>query len=106
MERRIKQLQRFNRPIICTEYMARGLNNTFENILPIFRRHHVGGYCWGLVAGKTQTNYAWDSWQVTYDGEPNLWFHDIFREDGTPYRDEEVNFLVQLKNSWQSAVDS
>lgn len=99
MERRIKQLERFNRPILCTEYMARGLNNTFENILPIFERHNVSGYSWGLVAGKTQTNYAWDSWSVTYDGEPNLWFHDIFREDGTPYKEEEVKFLIQYRET-------
>lgn len=99
MERRIQLLQRFNRPILCTEYMARGLNNTFENILPVFKKHRVGGYSWGLVAGKTQTNYAWDSWSVTYDGEPNLWFHDIFREDGTPYKEEEVHFLIQFKGT-------
>lgn len=97
MERRIALLERFNRPILCTEYMARGMNNTFENILPIFKRHNVSGYSWGLVAGKTQTHYAWDSWSVTYDGEPNLWFHDIFREDGTPYKEDEVNFLIQFK---------
>lgn len=99
MERRIRQLQRFGRPILCTEYMARGLNNTFENILPIFKKYDVGGYNWGLVAGKTQTNYAWDSWSVTYDGEPDVWFHDIFREDGTPYREEEVRLLVQYSTN-------
>ena len=96
MERRIKKLQRFNRPILCTEYMARGFNNTFESILPIFKKYNVGGYSWGLVAGKTQTSYPWDSWTVTYDGEPSLWFHDIFREDGTPYRVEEINFLTRF----------
>src|SRR5690606_31761452 len=88
MERRINILKRFRRPIVCTEYMARGLNNTFENILPVFARHDVGGYSWGLVAGKTQTHYAWDSWSVNYHGEPELWFHDIFRADGTPYRED------------------
>lgn len=103
MERRILQLQRFNRPILCTEYMARGLNNTFENILPVFRKYDVGGYNWGLVAGKTQTNYAWDSWSVNYAGEPNLWFHDIFYEDGRPYREEEVNFLIQYKEACRRA---
>jgi hypothetical protein len=97
MERRIKILQRFNRPILCTEYMARGFNNTFESILPIFEKYNVGGYCWGLVAGKTQTSLPWDSWTITYDGEPNLWFHDIFRGDGTPYRQEEVQYLVQVR---------
>ena len=99
MERRILQLQRFGRPILCTEYMARGLNNRFDNILPIFRKYDVSGYSWGLVAGKTQTNYAWDSWSVTYDGEPNLWFHDIFHVDGTPYREEEVNFLIEFREA-------
>jgi len=97
MERRIKVLQRFNRPILCTEYMARGFNNTFESILPVFREHNVSGYNWGLVAGKTQTNYAWDSWTVSYDGEPSLWFHDIFRADGTPYKEEEIHYLSQFK---------
>ncbi len=97
MERRIIILQRFNRPILCTEYMARGFNNTFESILPVFKKHQVGGYNWGLVAGKTQTNYAWDSWSVNYDGEPNLWFHDIFHADGTPYKEEEINFLTRFR---------
>jgi hypothetical protein len=98
MERRIKILKRFNRPMLCTEYMARGLNSTFENIVPILQKHNVGGYCWGFVAGKTQTSYPWDSWHVTYDGEPSLWFHDIFRVDGTPYRQEEIHFLARYKD--------
>jgi len=99
MERRIQKLLRFNRPVLCTEYMARGFNNTFESILPVFEKYNVSGYNWGLVAGKTQTNYAWDSWSVSYDGEPSLWFHDIFRTDGTPYREEEVKYLVQFKSA-------
>jgi hypothetical protein len=98
MERRIKILQRFNRPILCTEYMARGFNNTFESIIPIFKKHNVSGYNWGLVSGKTQTTLPWDSWTMTYTGQPSLWFHDIFHPDGTPYKEEEILFLSQLKN--------
>jgi hypothetical protein len=98
MERRIKILQRFNRPILCTEYMARGFNNTFESIIPIFKKHNVSGYNWGLVSGKTQTTLPWDSWTMTYTGQPSLWFHDIFHPDGTPYKEEEIAFLSQLKN--------
>lgn len=103
MERRIRQLKRFERPILCTEYMARNFNNTFESILPIFRKHNVGGYNWGLVAGKTQTNYAWDSWTVSYDGAPDLWFHDIFHADGTPYKKEEVKYLSELTRQERTA---
>jgi hypothetical protein len=93
MERRIKILQRFERPILCTEYMARGFNSTFQSILPILKKYNVGAYNWGFVAGKTQTILPWDSWTITYDDEPALWFHDIFYRDGRPYREEEVHFI-------------
>ena len=51
----------------------------------------------GLVAGKTQTNLPWDSWQKPYtDREPAMWFHDILYFDGKPYRPEEVAFIKQM----------
>jgi hypothetical protein len=25
--------------------------------------------------------------------EPKLWFHDIFRKDGTPYRQDEIDAI-------------
>ncbi len=103
MERRIKILERFNRPMLCTEYMARGLNSTFENIVPILEKHNVSGYCWGFVAGKTQTTYPWDSWAMAYQAEPSLWFHDIFRVDGTPYCQKEIRFLSNYKAHRNSA---
>lgn len=93
MERRILDLKQFGRPMMCTEYMARGLKSTFEEILPLLREHNVGAYNWGFVQGKSQTHCPWDSWQITYENEPELWFHDIFRTNGAPYRQEEVAFL-------------
>ncbi|RYY90372.1 MAG: hypothetical protein EOO15_02800, partial [Chitinophagaceae bacterium] len=48
---------------------------------------------WGFVAGKSQTHCPWDSWQKTYEQEPELWFHDIFRANGEAYKPEEVAFL-------------
>ena len=53
----------------------------------------VGAYNWGCVSGKTQTIYPRDSWKKTYTSEPPVWFHDIFRSDGTPYRPEEISFI-------------
>jgi hypothetical protein len=96
MERRIQFLKSFNRPVICTEYMARTFHSTFQNILPIFKKHNVGSYSWGLVDGRTQTRYPWDSWLTTYDKEPELWFHDIFRGNGLPYNEDEVQFITQI----------
>lgn len=101
MESRIRTLQRFGRPMLCTEYMARPFKSTFQDILPLLKKYNVGAYNWGLVAGKTQTHCPWDSWSVKYDNEPELWFHDIFRENGEPYKPEEILFLKQIlqKNS-------
>jgi hypothetical protein len=95
-EERILHLKRFNRPMMCTEYMARPFGNTFQEILPLFKQYNVGAYNWGLVAGKTQTHCPWDSWNRPYENEPELWFHDIFREDGTAYIPSEINFLKEI----------
>jgi hypothetical protein len=96
MEQRIRQLKRYNRPLLCTEYMSRGSGSTFAGCLPILKKHKVAAYNWGFVAGKTQTHYPWDSWQRPYTSEPDPWFHEIFREDGTPYRDEETKLIAKL----------
>ncbi len=95
-EKNITELQRYGRPILCTEYMARGNNSTFEGSLPVAKTHNVGAYNWGLVDGKSQTKYAWDSWKKAYSGEPPIWFHDIFHRDGTPYKQEEVDLIKKL----------
>ena len=96
MKERILHLKRYNRPLMCTEYMARPFGNTFQEILPLFKEHNVAAYNWGLVAGKTQTHCPWDSWNKSYTEEPELWFHDIFREDGTPYKQDEVEFIRSI----------
>ena len=95
-EKNIVELQRYGRPILCTEYMARGNNSTFEGSLPIAKKYNVAAYNWGLVDGKSQTIYPWDSWKKAYKGEPEVWFHDIFRKDGTPYRKAETDLIKKL----------
>ena len=96
-EKRIQWLQRFHRPVLCTEYMARGNGSMFDGSLPIAKRYKVAAINWGFVAGKTQTYLPWDSWQKPYvDRQPMVWFHEIFRQDGTPYRAEEVDLIRML----------
>jgi hypothetical protein len=94
LEAQIAQLKTHKRPLICTEYMARPAGSLFETHLPIFKRARVGCVNWGLVAGKTNTIFAWSTPLDT--PEPPLWFHDIFRKDGTPYQQDEVNFIRQI----------
>ncbi|HEY4011063.1 MAG TPA: cellulase family glycosylhydrolase [Acidobacteriaceae bacterium] len=96
-EQRVKELQRYHRPLICTEYMARGNGSTFDTVLPIAKRYHVAAINWGLVEGKTQTYLPWDSWQRPYVTiQPPIWFHDVFHTDGTPYRQREVDLIREL----------
>jgi cellulase (glycosyl hydrolase family 5) len=90
-------LKKFNRPVICTEYMARSAGSTFDTVLPIAKEERVGAINWGFVVGKTQTNLPWDSWRRPYVlEEPSVWFHEVLRSDGTPYRQAEVDLIRQL----------
>lgn len=96
---KVEILQRYGRPLICSEYMARPTGSTFQNILPYFKEQHVGAINWGFVEGKTQTIYPWDSWRKKYTAPPKVWFHDIFYENGKPYDTEEVNLIKKLTGS-------
>lgn len=96
-EAKVHQLEQYHRPLLCTEYMARGSGSTFDTILPIAKRLHVGAINWGLVAGKTQTYLPWDSWTRPYVGiQPTVWFHDVFHPDGTLYRAREGEIFREL----------
>jgi hypothetical protein len=102
---RAASLEVYGRPIICTEYMARGAGSTFDTILPIGKRRNIGMINWGFVNGKTQTDMPWDSWQRPYTlRPPTLWFHDILRADGTPYRARETAIIKTLSDAPKTVV--
>ncbi len=104
-ERRAKQMLSYGRPVICTEYMARGNGSTFDGSLPIAKRMNIGMVNWGFVDGKTQTRLPWDSWEKPYTkGEPTIWFHEVFRADGTPYRKAETDLIRRLATSPKGVV--
>jgi hypothetical protein len=94
LEDEIKTLQKLGRPIICSEYMARTNKSTFKKNLPVLKKFNVGAVNWGLVSGKTNTIFPWGSKEGT--PEPMVWFHDIFRKDGTPFDADEVKLIKQL----------
>ena len=110
LEPTIEKLRTIGRPLMCTEYMAREYGTTFEFCLPIFKKYNIACYNWGLVAGRSQTNFNWetilylneerDKGNLVMEGdsltEPNQWFHDIFRQDGSPYSIEETTFIKKI----------
>ena len=94
----IDSLKKYGRPLICTEYMARTRGSFFSNIMPLLKQNNVGAINWGFVAGKSNTIYAWDA-PMPNGGEPKVWFHDIFRKDGTPYSQDEIDIIKSLTGS-------
>ena len=94
-QKAIDSLKTLKRPMICTEYMARRNNSLFSNIMPILKEENIGAINWGLVDGKSNTKYAWDE-PIPDGSEPKLWFHEIFRKDGTPYLQSEVDLIKEL----------
>ncbi|MCX2575162.1 cellulase family glycosylhydrolase [Pedobacter sandarakinus] len=94
-QRVIDMLKTHGRPMICTEYMARSRGSRFENVMPILKKENIGAINWGLVDGKSNTKYAWDT-PMADGAEPKEWFHDIFRKDGTAYKPDEVEFIKKI----------
>ncbi len=91
----IDTLRKYGRPLICTEYMARRNGSLFQVIMPLLKKENVGAINWGFVSGKTNTIFAWDT-PIKDGREPGLWFHDIYRQDGTPFSKEEVAFIKRI----------
>ena len=104
-EARATALATYGRPIICTEFMARGAGSTFDAILPIGKKRNIGMINWGFVVGKTQTDLPWDSWQRPYTSRPPVvWHHEVFRADGTPYRAREIQIIKRLSAAPKTVV--
>ena len=61
MELRVGQLETYNRPIMCTEYLARGQGSTFQAMLPLLKEKKIAAINWGFVSGKTNTIFPWSS---------------------------------------------
>jgi hypothetical protein len=102
-QRIIEVLETHGRPLICTEYMARIRNSRFANIMPLLRKQNVGAINWGLVEGKTNTKYQWET-PLADGSEPIEWFHEVFRKDGTPYRQDETDLIKRLNNDAPDAA--
>lgn len=104
-ESRIAQLRRHGRPLICTEWLARGAGSSVDVILPIARRENIGMINWGFMDGAIQTRFPWDSWQRPYTmEEPTVWFHDLLKADGTPYRAREAELFRTLATTPRDAA--
>jgi hypothetical protein len=99
--RQIALYKKHLRPVINTEWMARLQGSRWETDLPLFKQEAVGCYSWGLVNGRTQCQFAWYHKRGT--PEPQVWFHDLFHQDGTPY--DVAEHAVIRKTTASKAID-
>lgn len=84
------------RPIVCTEYMARTAGSHFEPHLQIMKDANVYAYNWGFVSGRTQTIYPWTTSTVPATEEPAIWFHDVYRANGTAFNASEIAYIQSI----------
>jgi len=96
VRKKIGELKKFERPLLCTEYVARARGNTFETVMPILKENKIAAINWGFVSGKTNTIYPWKSWDSTFTSEPKIWHHDILRQDGTPFAEDEIDLIKKM----------
>ena len=87
----IRALKEHGRPVINTEWLNRPRGSTVADCLPLFARENVGCMHWGLVNGKTQTDLGWGSRPGR--PEPEVWQHDLFHGDHTPYDRKELGLF-------------
>ena len=97
--RLIKELKALGRPIINSEWLARGIGNTVEEMFPLFYLENIGCYNWGFVAGKYQTYEPWNNIWELYEKNPKMsydftkWFHDLYRPNHRPYNPKETELI-------------
>lgn len=93
LQEMIDELRRYDRPLICTEWMNRPRGSLISTHLSVFYKEHVGCMLWGLVNGKTQTELPWG--HRPGDPAPKIWQHDLFHPDFTPYDQKEADSLYK-----------
>ncbi len=91
----IDRLERFGRPLLCTEWMARPESSVY--LAQTLHDLGVSGWTWGLVDGRSQTRYPWISW-VRRGTATTPWFHDLLHADGKPYDSSEAALLRSLSS--------
>lgn len=78
------------RPVVCTGWLERTQDLSFQTALPLFSRNHVGWYHWGLVAGKSQLHLPRNPSAAI------VWPQALLNEDGSPYDKDEVTLIRQF----------
>jgi hypothetical protein len=104
VSRFIAHLETRDRPMFCTEWMARAVDSRIDDQLRLFRDRGIGCFQWGFVRGRTQTHLPWPPELVASNGglaTKDVWFHDVLHEDGRPYDPKEIETVKELTEPYR-----
>ena len=88
-------LKRYERPIICSDWLMRQKGNDFEKVLPLFSVNRIGWFNRGLVNGKTQEWIQQERYRS--EADPEVWQHDVLTTEGEPYDEEEIQKIQEFR---------
>ena len=93
----VKRLQNIsNRPLICTEAIARTKGSTVSRSLIPFAQHQIHFYTWGLYVCDMNWTVSWG--RSTYEPFDPM-FHELLHPDGEPYDWRELDWLRNFRFS-------
>lgn len=92
MVNRLKAIS--DRPLVCTECLARVTGATIPRNLSEFSKYHINFYVWGLYACDHNWEVKWGR-STYYAWEPM--FHNLLYADGEAYNPAELPWIKNFK---------
>ena len=93
-------MKKIGRPILLTEWLNRINYQEVREMYPLLFLEKINCWCWGFVAGKTQTYEPWTSLWEQFDAKDGnvrydftRWQHDLFRTNLRPYDPKEIDLI-------------
>ncbi|WP_352422873.1 cellulase family glycosylhydrolase [Proteiniphilum sp.] len=91
----VERLQKIsNRPLICTEAIARTTGSTFPRTFIPFAKHQIHFYTWGLYMCDMNWTVTWG--RNTYEPFDPV-FHELLHPDGEPIDRRELDWLRNFR---------
>lgn len=95
IERMLKRMRKINnRPMVCTEAVARTTGASVARSLIPFAENHIHFYSWGLYICDKNWTITWGN--SSYEPHEPI-FHDLIHPDGEPYDWRDLNWIRDFR---------
>ena len=93
-------MEHYDRPLINTEWGHRPWGSFIPSTLPLFKKYNIGSYFFGFVRGPVPEFDIAKVWQWIENDDridTKLWMHGIYHADFTPYDQDDIDALMEMK---------